>query len=485
MVSGLVLTQNDTVAASPACTFSVGSLKVGPEALDRGTTCPKLDAMARLSEAAAVRRLLDRFGFGAGGAELAAAQQRGWSSTLTALLAPVGPDRGVTATPPPAVDWLPRPRHTHKGGPALKAWRTQARQQQTELVVWWLDRMAAARAPLRERMTWLWHGHFATSSQKVHSAFQLYTQNDTLRSGALGRFSSLAQALVIDPAMLVWLDGNDNRVGAPNENLSREFMELFTLGQGHYRETDVKQAARALTGWVIQRDTGRAAFRPRRHDTGAKTVLGTSADLDAAAFVDLVLAQPAASNFVAERVWFRLGSGLPLPAAGQARLVAAYGPERDISALLRAVATEPAFGEESTALVKSPVEWLVGLLRATGVRVSELRPQQQHQLLAALRGMGQVPFAPPSVGGWPSGASWLTTAAALSRLHLARLVTGAASLPADLTRTSPGNRPEAIRRLLGVDRMTARTGEAVTAVGAQAPLAVAVAACAPEYVVSA
>jgi uncharacterized protein (DUF1800 family) len=135
------------------------------------------------------------------------------------------------------------------------------RKQRERLMLWWLDRMVRADDQLRERMTWFWHGHFATSLRKVRVASLMRGQNQTLRRLGLGDFKPLAQAMIIDPAMLVWLDGNTAK--APNENLSREFMELFALGQGPYTESDVKQAARALTGWKVNRLNG-SVWPPNR-----------------------------------------------------------------------------------------------------------------------------------------------------------------------------------------------------------------------------
>lgn len=446
--------------------------------------------MVQIDEAAAVRRLLDRFGLGAGGGALEAAQRRGYDATLRRLLRPSGTDHGVRTTPAPAPPWLPRPVGARAGSAPLKAWRKEQRDQIQELVVWWTGRMVAAEQPLRERMTWFWHGHFATSSQKVHSAHQMYAQNATFRRSGLGRFGTLAQALAVDPAMLVWLDGNDNAAAAPNENLSREFMELFSLGQGHFSEDDVKSGARALTGWTIDKDTGAAVFRPRRHATGDKTFLGVTADLDTTGFVDTVLAQSASARFVAVRVWFRLVSPTPPSTATLDRLVTAYGKHRDVTALLGAVAQEKAFRDSDAALVKPPVEWLVGLLRAldpgtSGQTFAALPDATRKKVLAGLRGMGQVPFSPPSVGGWPAGGSWLTTSAALSRVEVARAVTAALPPPADVVKASTRTRPDAVRRQLGIDRLTSRTRDAIAAVADRPALALTVGACAPEFTVSA
>jgi uncharacterized protein (DUF1800 family) len=443
--------------------------------------------MGQLTEAAAVRRLGDRLGFGLAGPGLAEAQQRGFAATHARYLHPTGADAGVAQTPPPQLAWIPRPRGIGGGKPSQEerqAWRQQMRQQQAELVLWWLDRMVRADQQLRERITWFWHGHFATSSRKVKAASLMLGQNETLRRLGLDTFPPLARAMIIDPALLVWLDGNDNTARAPNENLSREFMELFTLGPAGYSEIDVKQAARALTGWRVIRTDGSAVLRPRLHDATSKHILGRDGDFDAMSFVQLVIDQPACARFVISRVWFRLLSTTPPSAAAMARLQHAYEAQGDIGSLLAAIVNEPAFTDTSSSMVKQPVEWAVGLMRALAVRPSELSDKQSRHLAASLGGMGQLPFLPPSVGGWPAGGGWLTTAAALSRVEAARLLAGQAALPADASRTPSRLRVEYVRRLLGVDRFSARSSDAISQVADRMPLAIAVAACAPEYIVS-
>jgi uncharacterized protein (DUF1800 family) len=443
--------------------------------------------MSELSEKAAVRRLSDRFGFGLGGEDLVAAQTRGFNATVQRYLHPTGSDAGAAGSPAPELSFLPRPAKTNgeRDRAALKSWRQALRAQTAELTSWWLDRMVVADHQTTERLTWFWHGHFATSVRKVKQAELMRIQNQTFRSHALGRFGPLAQAMIIDPALLVWLDGNDNTAKAPNENLSREFMELFTLGHGDYSEDDVREAARALTGYKINRSSGELVLRPRLHDDGSKSIFGHDGDYDGASFVTLVLSQPAAADLVISRLWFRLVSAIPPTAAAMARLGRAYGSQRSILAVLAAIAKEPAFHATSSSLVKQPVEWAVGLLRALAVRPRDLTEQQHRQLTATLRGMGQVPFSPPSVGGWPAGGAWLTTAAALSRVEAARLIAAAVTLPPEATRTSTRNRPEYLRRLLGVEKFSPRTVDAIAAVADRLPAAIAVAACSPEYTVSA
>jgi uncharacterized protein (DUF1800 family) len=440
-----------------------------------------------LDERAAVRRLLDRFGFGPRPGDLDAAAGRGFDTTLTALLDPAAPaaDAGARATPPPDLGDEPYRPGTAKQDPAAKQRaQTALRDQETKLTLWWLDRMVAADAPLAERLTWFWHGHFATSVQKVRSARLMLKQNQTLRQLGGGDFTALAGAMIADPAMLVWLDGQQNTVGAANENLAREFMELFTLGVGHYTETDVREAARALTGWRVDRQAMTATPVPRRHDGGSKTVLGVTANLDATSLVDLLLGRPESPRFVAGRIWYRLVSADPPPPGTLDRLAAGYGPGRDIRGLLRAVAAEPAFRDSASALVKQPVEWAVGLMRALRIRPARLPQQAGDQVLTGLRGLGQVPFQPPSVGGWSGGTAWLTTSAGLARLHLAQRLAQHGDTGA-VAAAPPSGRLDAARALLGVDAFGPRTTAALRRVTGDPRQLLAVAACAPEYVVSA
>jgi len=434
--------------------------------------------MALLDEPDAIRRVLDRFGFGADAAQLAAARKRGWDATVDDLFRPAGGPDTVVPTLPVIVGPNKDASKDDKKKAAL-----ERKAQQLQLGIWWLERMVSAEHGLTERMTWFWHGHFATSLQKVKSASLMLTQNETLRTDALTTFDKLAHAMILDPAMLVWLDGNDNMVGAANENLGREFMELFSLGHGAYSEDDVREAARALTGWTVKRAIGKARFVPRRHDNTSKTILGSTADFDANSFVDLVRQQSASPAFVISRVWARLVGPLELTTAVDDRLVAAYGREGDIAALLRAVLAEDAFRDRQTSLVKQPVEWLVGLMRALGVRPSALDAKEKRELAVGLRGMGQVPFLPPSVGGWPAGGAWLTTSAALARLHTAKLVAGKADLRA-LTAASRLNRIAAAGELLGVGTWTTRTRDALAAAAGDPVALVVAAAGSPEYVVS-
>ena len=438
--------------------------------------------MAPLDSRAAARRVLDRLSLGPRPGELDAAVARGVAATAELMLSTATPDRGAQTTPPPAFG--AHPALPAKGDKAAqKDYSETVRAQAAALTTWWLDRMVAAGGST-EKLTWFWHGHFATSEQKVSNSGLMLTQNNTLRRLGAGSFTDLVHAMVVDPALLLWLDAGQNMVGAANENLAREFMELFTLGVDTYTEDDVKAAARALTGWTVDKQAGTASFKPARHDKRGVTLLGATGPLDAHGFVDVVLGRPASPGHIIGRLWARLVSDTPPTDDQRARLVAAYGPARDLRAVLLAMVAEPAFTDSASTIVKQPVEWAVGLMRATGVRPGSLPKADLTAVQGALAGMGQVPFLPLNVGGWPAGTAWLTTSAGVARLATASVVAAHADLSVLDSGTSE-DRVEAVRNLLGVDSWTDRTRTALLGVAPTPTQLLQAAASSPEYVVSA
>src|ERR1700720_1709996 len=279
----------------------------------------------------AAARVLRRAGFGAIGAQIDAVCGTDMVDYLSAALrSDPDADPGALTTPMPALpDPGPRPG---KGATAAarKDYNQMLADQMTELSTWWLRRMATVADPIHEKLTLLWHNHFATSAQKVRFAAYMAAQNQKLRSLSLGDFRTLAYAMLTDAAMLRWLDAQTNTAKAPNENLAREFMELFTLGHGNgYTEDDVRQGARALTGWVI-RPTGQTMVVPKRHDRTAKTIFGVTGNFDAAGFCDPVLAQPKSPQYVAGRLWQQLASDTQPSPQALDRFVTAYGGHRDL-----------------------------------------------------------------------------------------------------------------------------------------------------------
>ena len=427
---------------------------------------------------AELSHLLRRAGFGGRPTEIAAAVKVGYATTVEALVRPVTTDAGRSATPPPAFAAEPQ-QPGKKADPGAKAqYRAGRRAQAQALTTWWLQRMVAAEHAHPEKLVLVWHGHWATSIRKVKSARLMLAQNETLRRLGAGNFTTLARAMVRDPALLVWLDAPKNRKTRPNENLSREFVELFTLGIGHYSEDDVREAARALTGWRVDKSTGSARLRTAQHDERPKTVLGTTANLDDQSLVDLILRQPASAPFVITSLWQRFASPDPPPADAMTRLLAAYGPRRDIRALIRAMLLDPVFRSAGVrnSLVKQPVEYVVGTLRALHVAPTPA-------VAGMLAKLGQVPFAPPTVGGWPAGAAWLTTSAAQERLTFAEWAAGRADL-SGVQRQPPAARLDAVARLLSVDAWTPRTRAALAAASGDPARLVTLALISPEYVVS-
>lgn len=411
--------------------------------------------------------LLRRATFGPTAEEVDAAEKAGYDAAVEALVNPGGTDPGAQATPAPALGPDPYQALTRNSTREERQAARKARNEQIlQINAWWLHRMMAAQHQLTEKLVFFWHGHWATSVQKVDSAHLMLRQQETFRSLGRGDFSLLVKALLRDPALILWLDGHKNTRKAPNENLARELMELFTLGVGGgYTEADVKEGARALTGWTLDRATGQARFDPGRFDSGSKTILGKTADFDADRYADLLVAQTASPKFLADRLWFRFAHSDPIPDDASQRMVSAYGSGRDVSEMVRAMLRDPAFPATSGQLVKQPVEWFIGALRQLGVRPQELTDKQTRGVQAGLNTLDQVVFRPPSVGGWPSGSAWLTTFALQSKLRLAEgMATWAPAAVVDKLAAAPqAGRADALARLLVVDSWSERTRKVLTA----------------------
>ncbi|AIU25771.2 hypothetical protein LV28_03755 [Pandoraea pnomenusa] len=280
------------------------------------------------------------------------------------------------------------------------------------LAAWWAQEMATTPSPLTERMTMFWHNHFVSSSDKVREPVVMYRQNVLLRANALGNFGTLLHAVSKDPAMLIYLDGAGSRKGRPNENFAREVMELFTLGEGHYTEQDVREAARAYTGWSIDRPTMTYVWRANLHDTGTKTVLGQTGDFDGDQVLDILLARPETATFVTGKLWREFVSPTPDPqqAARVANAFRASG--YDIRVALRALLLTPSFWDRDArgTLVKSPSEFVTDTVREFDIGYDD------PQMLARQMGvLGQALFRPPNVKGWPGGDAWIDSSTLLAR----------------------------------------------------------------------
>ena len=425
-----------------------------------------------------IARLYHRFGFGPRPGEFKAALNTGVAATRAALLTPPVKDISLAAISEPKItDLGPRPdQKTNE----LIEFNIQLRQQVKELPLWWLDRMVLADHGLTERMTWFWHGHWATAIGKINFAYPMYIQNQSLRKYALGNFNERANAMLVDGALQFWLDGGDNTAKAPNENLARELMELFVLGVNRYTETDVRELARALTGYQIVRSNGKVTFNSKRYDAGIKTILGSSTSFNGPAAVNHLVSQSDCAKFIVERIWFRfISSQLPVESAAQ--LEAAF-TTRDTSKLIAAITDSTILSNPSYSIVKAPVEWFAGVARYLNLTPSNLKTSSQ--LLAYLDKLAQVPFSPPNVGGWPTDESWLSSASAQSRIQFAAWLIKQADLSA-LTAIAPNKRVAWLQDELGILPFSNRTRLALDGVKTNPAQLLQLAICSPEYVVSA
>jgi|688.fasta_scaffold12917_12 uncharacterized protein (DUF1800 family) len=298
-----------------------------------------------------------------------------------------------------------------------------------DLRYWWLDRMRSSVASVREKLTLFWHGHFATSETKVRFVHAMWKQNDTLRQMADGPFADLCHAMAVDPAMLIWLDGRQSEAKSPNENFAREVMELFTLGEGHYTEEDIREAARSFTGWRVDPQNCEAVFTARRFDDGRKKLFGKSGNFGARETVEILCAQPRCAEFLAAKLWEFYA--YPQPGTDLIKSLAAHYRRNDLSTreLLRMIFTHPEFYSlrARASQVKSPVQWMIQVARETGRQL--LPPQLALPLASEL---GQNLFMPPSVKGWDGGTTWINSATLIRRSNTAILfATAAPPLPVE------------------------------------------------------
>jgi uncharacterized protein (DUF1800 family) len=317
-------------------------------------------------ERLAISRLYARFGFGPRPGEFAESLSRGLQSTQQSFL--VKPDLALLQSQlkvPDVEDIGPRPP---AGSTASDEYSARLRGQNRELTLWWLDQMATTEFTLNEKMVWFWHGHWATSIDKVKFALPMYDQNQRLRTHALGNFEKMSQEMFLDGALQIWLDGQDNTAKAPNENLAREFMELFTLGVGRYTEEDVKALSRIFTGYIVARTSGALTFAPRRHDSSPVTLLGSTRSFQATEAVEYLVARQDCAKFISERIWYRFFSEsqqMPLDFS-RGGFTGEGFEDRNIYKLVSTFINSPYLSAADLPMVKSPVEWCIAICRAFG-----------------------------------------------------------------------------------------------------------------------
>ncbi len=302
----------------------------------------------------------------------------------------------------------------------FQSMQKENRQQALEGQAWWFRRMLQTNAPLREKMTLFWHDHFATSIQKVREPSVMLKQNELFRSHAFGSFKELTKAMLIDPAMMMYLDTQNSRKGNPNENFAREVMELFTLGEGNYSERDVSEAARAFTGYQIDRFSGVVTHRARQWDEGDKTILGKTAAFSGNDVIDLIFEQAAAAPFMARKIWsFFVHDSLP-DSAAEALAAVLRKADYQMAPLLREIFLSREFYSEASvrSQIKSPLQFLIQLLKQL-----EISEPPAGFAITAQQQLGQVLFMPPNVAGWDWGQAWINTNTLLTRYNLAGFLT--------------------------------------------------------------
>ena len=423
------ITRRQALAAALATGVGVGTIRLLGGSMQQLATSRSATASGWISplssESARVMHLLRRTTFGYTAPQLEAALSAGFSKTVDRLLEtkPAEPPAFAAASTP--------------GG----------RFPIAQLQQWWIDQMLATSTPFAERMTLFWHGHFTTDYRKAADNTFVYWQNLTWRRMAMTDLRSMLIQVTKDPAMLRYLDLATSTGQNPNENYSRELMELFTMGAGNYTEDDVRESAKALAGWQLPPPDSFAAgngnrrlpvyssqqtgvFNPRRSYRGSVTYLGKTGALDTEGVIDRVLAQPATAALIAGKVAQQFVHARP-----SSDFVKQLGDvfrrgKYDMKTLMHALFTSPEFTADRNyrGLVKSPTELMVGVARALGAT-------SMSKLIASSgSGMGQSLFDPPDVNGWPNNESWISSNTVVERVNF---VTGALARTKDLP--SPTN----------------------------------------------
>lgn len=359
-----------------------------------------------------IAHLLRRAGFGGNSADIDAYAALGFEGAVDRLINYQAVDDGTvertvttlrTVSPASASEKQPQ-----NGNPPVE-------------IATWLIRMLNTKRPLQEKMTLFWHGHFTSSIVDVKLASMMTGQNNLFRQNALAPdFKAFTKQVARDPAMLIYLNNDENRKGAPNENWARELMELFVLGIGNYTEDDVKQAARAFTGWTIERGTGKFVFRAQSHDSDSKTFMGVTGNLNGDDIIDTIFAQPPHAKFMARKL-FRFFVYDEPDDATVARFADIYAKSGlSIKELVRQLLLSPEFRSDKAfyALIKSPAEYCIGVLRALSANLSDM--PTLNSVAAAMAAQGQQLWNPPNVAGWPGMRNWINSTTFFNRANFAQ-----------------------------------------------------------------
>ena len=343
-----------------------------------------------------IAHLLRRSRFAALPAEVAALSALNWADAVEAVLDTSGATPYTTGVPN---------MDPNRGSYA----------RYTDMVHFWLDRATHSPDALTETLVLFWHGHFCSSLDKTFDHLALFDQNQLFRTAGAGSFLSLTHNVSLQPAMITYLDNDQNVLGSPNENFARELMELFTLGVNQYSEQDVVESARAWTGHGLD-DNDRYYFDASEHDSGTKTFFGQSGNFRGPDIINLIFSQKGVrvSQFMAEKLWSFFA--YPNPSSSIINEIAAvFRADWNTIDALRAIFNHPQFRSDQAkyGLIRSPIEFAVAAMKHTGLRCTDTNPQY------SLNGMGQTPFRPPNVAGWKQNEYWVSSSAVWAKSSFA------------------------------------------------------------------
>lgn len=320
----------------------------------------------------------------------------------------------------------------------------------------WLFEMLHGPQPFRENLTLMWHNHFVVATDKVKSGAVLSSYLDTLRKNALGNFTELTLSVSKHPAMLRYLDNDMNVKGRPNENFSRELLELFTVGIGNYTEKDIQEGARALTGWSIKRvgkgtpeEGAEFVYAKNKHDTGTKTYLGKTGNFTGEDIIEMASAHPATATFISRKILRHFVSDTPEESDVRALAETFIRTKGDLKTVIREVLLSEAFFSQKAreSRIKGPIDYIVGTLRTANTPPAE-NDKYYETLLKTLARLGQLPLSPPDVSGWHGGRDWISDATLLTRMRFAAQVSKTLKNKKDLHFALMGRNNPAVENLI-------------------------------------
>ncbi|MEO8825106.1 MAG: DUF1800 domain-containing protein [Chthoniobacterales bacterium] len=366
--------------------------------------------------------LLNRAGFGGSPDEVQAFHAKGLETAVKSLIE--GKDDDTLF---PAPDWAKSRDMTETRTELVSLPEDQRKKIQQQLRMngrdemlalreWWMTRMRYTEWPLREKMALFWHGHFATSIEKVHETYWMYLQNQTFRTHGLGSFQGLVKWMTRDPAMIRWLDLQQSNLRHPNENFAREVMELFTLGEGHYTEKDIRESARAFTGYRFDPKTQQFAFAANQHDEGQKTFMSKTGNFDGDGIVDIIFEQPQCARFMAKKIWSFFAYENPPQDIVDILAEEFRAKNYNVGGFLSSIFQSSEFYSKTAyrTQIKSPAQWIVETSKTLETKIPDTLATEN-----AMRQMGQVLFAPPNVKGWVGNRAWISTSTLFFRYNMA------------------------------------------------------------------